>query len=119
MALKTSLVQTELASPYLVSLAFSRTSSSVSNGSTVSTGPKISIWTHSEPWSTSAMTVGWKKAPPPKPGTDARAPPLTMRAPASRARFTKPSTRSTWPWLMSEPMSVLGSAGSPTRTVST
>jgi len=59
MAPKTSVVHTDEASPYFVSLAAASTSSSESNGRATSTGPKISSCTHSASWSTSAMTVGW------------------------------------------------------------
>src|SRR3972149_6318123 len=78
MALNTSRVQTELARPYLVSFAFSNTSSSVSKGRTVRTGPKTSLWTISESWGQSAMTVGSKKAPSSRPGT--AAPPPALQA---------------------------------------
>ena len=57
-ARKTSRVHAEAASPKGVSLASAMPSSSVSNGSTTSTGPKISSCTISESCAASTTRVG-------------------------------------------------------------
>ena len=53
-----SRVQTELDRPYTTSFDIVMASSSSRNGSTTSTGPKISRCTISESWATSVTTVG-------------------------------------------------------------
>ena len=58
-ARKTSLVHTDAAKPYGVSLASWIASSSVSNGRTTSTGPKTSCCTISDCWAALTITVGW------------------------------------------------------------
>lgn len=85
-ALDRSRVHTVDASPYALSLASARASSSVSNGARWQTGPKISSFTVRAVSGSPVRTVGSTWKPPsrtsPNSGTP---PPATTVAPSSRA----------------------------------
>ncbi|MNJ63571.1 hypothetical protein D3C77_594840 [compost metagenome] len=93
--------------PYSVSLASATASSSLSNGTTTATGPKISSLKAGLSRFTPLSTVAWKN----RPSAD---PPVSKVAPAARAASTMRSALSRWAVLISGPRWTWAVLGSPT-----
>src|SRR3954470_21446546 len=100
-------VQMEPDSPYSVSLASRIASASSSNGTTATTGPKISSRHAGDAGSTGARTVGGYQ----KPGPSGALP----RNATGASSGTYAATRSRWTALISGPISLSSDPGSSTR----
>src|SRR5579859_3853569 len=104
-----SLVQTAPARPYRLSLASVTASSSVSNGSTASTGPNTSSHATFIEGLTLVSTVGWTKKPPSWSGW----PPAATVAPSLAADSRNDSTLRYCGSVATGPISVSAARGSP------